>query len=90
MFSFVKIFCVTLNKPTEFVSLGTCISLKARGGPLKLGLRARPSSLPAFRYPRFLVAVRTDGKYCGESHVFIITDTVIQESKFKAASNASQ
>jgi len=89
-FYFVKIFCVTLNRPTECISTLICVSLKVRGGPPKLGLRARPSSFPAFPFPRYVVAVRTDRKYCGESHIFIITDTVIQESKFKAASNTSQ
>jgi hypothetical protein len=40
--------------------------------------------------PRFVVTVRTDRKYCGESQVSIITDTVTQESKCKAAGNTSQ
>jgi hypothetical protein len=36
-FYFVKIFCVTLNTQTEFIYTFICVSLKAGGGPLKLG-----------------------------------------------------
>jgi len=38
-FYFVKIFCVKLNTLTEFISTLICVSLKAGGGPLKLGIQ---------------------------------------------------